>query len=110
MRISVSGASGFSRGENESSHAITPSTESENQPCDLSRTISFPTQRSFIRLKTRYFKLGPALMRSMVLFFNCSLYSADGNVESQRVVSKYVSNQEVSQGHYAEKNEKSNSS
>jgi len=57
---------------------------------------------------TRYFNAGPALISRIVLSFSFSLYLADGNVESQRVVSKYVSNQEVSHEHYAEKNKKSN--
>jgi hypothetical protein len=46
------------------------------------------------------------LMRSIVLFFSFSLYSGDGNVESQRDQSKYASNREVSYNHYAEKNKK----
>lgn len=45
---------------------------------------------------TRYFNAGPVFMSRIVLVFSFSLYSADGNVESQRVVSKYASNQSVS--------------
>lgn len=57
---------------------------------------------------TRYFNAGPVFMSRIVLVFSFSLYSADGNVESQRVVSKCASNQSVSSEDYTEKNKKSN--